>query len=121
MPELLSYDRTVELLHEVIAEKGENFVYREPGDSDACLYAHGDEPGCLVGQVLFRAGVPMEDIAALDKAASTDVASLAAEFERWMPRSAVDLLSDAQNQQDGGATWGYALEFALEQQIGERE
>lgn len=39
MPERLSYDRTVELLRELIAEKGEDFIYRDPADYGAdCFY-----------------------------------------------------------------------------------
>lgn len=120
MSERLSYDRAVELLHQVIDEFGAGYVYATD-DGGHCFYVTAGKPACLVAQVLARGGVPLEGLADLDAQSCSDVSSQAVRFEAWAEPDAVVLLANAQDQQDGGATWGNALEFALNQQIGERE
>lgn len=125
MPEYLTYSRTRELAEQVVDEFGADHVYQDREDG-GCFYVRDGGPDCLVAHVLTRAGVPLAELAALDNLdghgeGGAGVRANRAVFERWAEPAAVDLLADAQDQQDGGATWGHALDFALEQQIGEVE
>ncbi|MFF9268639.1 hypothetical protein [Streptomyces rochei] len=112
----LTLDKAKELLAEAVAEKGEDFVYvNRDGRPVAgltgadCHYVHGDQPGCIVGHVLHKAGVSLADLSeyegqgaedpALDLAGATD--------------DACRLLSYAQENQDRGIPWGESVRLAL--------
>jgi hypothetical protein len=114
----------METLKTVVAERP-NFVYRRPehmepivnsdGDvSGDCLYVHtepDDEtalvPGCLVGTVLHRLGVPLRE---LRKHEGRSGWSVVDEFGADDSRTT---LHDVQLRQDRGVPWGKALELAL--------
>ena len=112
MPEYLTYVRALELLREVVAEKGEGYIYSWP-DGDGCYYVHGDEPGCGVGHVLYRAGWPLSQLAAVDMRGNSCVHVIPAFCDNAQP-AAITLLRTFQEAQDAGATWGAALRTALE-------
>jgi hypothetical protein len=123
MPERLSYDRAVELAEQVVDEFGADHIYQEP-DGGSCFYVRDGCPDCLVAHVLTRAGVPVEEMAVLDALMTDALGDSSVRFnwsvfERWAEPQAVRFLADAQDQQDSGASWSYALEHAANQQIGE--
>lgn len=105
-------------LRAVVAERP-NYVYQKPAHMDdeySCLYVHTDAddeekrtPGCVVGHVLNRLGVPLDELEKREgKAAFRVVPDLAD-----MPEGAVDALSRAQSSQDDSDTWSMALDYAL--------
>lgn len=61
----LTRSDVLDLMAQAVADKPEGYVYQNTtsfeGDP-ACLYSHGDKPGCLVGDVLHRAGVPLSSL-----------------------------------------------------------
>ena len=119
MPEFITYPRALELLQEVIAEFGEDYVYPqfEPeaaGDRGAvmeCFYVRDDAPSCIVGHVLYRAGVTLDELRAVE--GWTPVDQQAPQFGIWADILACGLLADVQDEQDSGRSWGEALAEAL--------
>lgn len=130
----------LDLMAEAVAEKGEDYVYSS-GDSRNCAYVHGyktieqpneygqDEsvtvqdgpltPGCLVGNVLHRAGIPLELFEELgineDCPADEALSRLAEQGHLKYTTEAMYALLGAQQLQDRNNTWGVALKNAEEQ------
>jgi hypothetical protein len=105
----------LDLLTKIVSEQGEDFIYQPlPGTDGQCQYVHGDQPRCLVGHVLFRLGVPLDALRELDDGtgANIGVVDLAWALNLDMPAEAQNALSAAQDRQDGGETWGVALQAA---------
>jgi hypothetical protein len=111
-------DQVMQTLREVVAERPD-YVYEVPEGYAAetnvsCYYVHGDVPGCVVGHVLNRLGVPLSDLALVEGRGAYKVVD-------WFlnitdPDGVVDVehvLSVAQSRQDRGDSWGEALEVAL--------
>lgn len=111
----LTYERVNELLDEAIAEKGADYVYEdENGSRQDCKYVHhfpGEDPvpGCIAGNVLHRAGVPLGEF---NRVESLAVAPLLDLLGVRMPDEAVSLLAEIQGRQDKGWTWGLAVDAA---------
>lgn len=108
----LKLDDARTLLKEVVGEKP-GFVYAswddEPGVAfGECKYVHDDEPGCLVGQVLFRAGIPLADLLPVEGVG----VSLGHEFRSWLTADAARYLASAQRVQDVREPWSEALASA---------
>lgn len=97
-----------------IAEANPDHKYQKPTEDGLCLYFHGDEPGCIVGQLLAKHGVTGDQMREVDDA------------QGWMlnERAVGDLieagiidtdhegyamLTVAQKSQDDGNTWGEAV------------
>ena len=111
----------VSALRAAVAEKGEDYVYTNPDGREAgddgeatCHYVHGDQPGCLVGNVLHRLGVPLSVLELHEGGAAYEVMGRIREsgqldFDLGV-RGAAEM---AQNRQDAGYSWGYAMEAAL--------
>lgn len=57
--------RVLDTLDAVVEEFGPDYKYN--GTEIYCLYVHGDKPGCLAGQVLYRLGASLEDLAINDR------------------------------------------------------
>jgi hypothetical protein len=112
MPEFLTRKRALELLREVVAEFGEDHVYRTTPDKPYCRYAHGNEPGCGVGHVFSRAGMPVEYLRGADRAVSPAADSVPM-FRQWATPEALALLAAFQAHQDQGRPWGECLRRAL--------
>jgi hypothetical protein len=108
----------LETLRTVVAERPD-YVYAAPADQDdtraSCFYVHGAgedaQPGCLVGHVLYRHGVSLDDLAAHEGAGAHDVTTALVDLmgEPDAVRETLGALLEAQGQQDDGATWGEAL------------
>lgn len=124
---LLTYDEAVTAAREIVAERGEDFIYN-PNGIGRCAYvpltdsrspyasnlaAQGAAvTGCLVGEIISRTGRMTDDIAAN----RTNVSGLISEgllrTDGYRTRT---FLAELQQCQDTGRSWGQALTLALEQ------
>ena len=106
----------VATLEAVVAENP-GYVYEapyQPLDDVSCYYVHSYEdgdaaPGCVVGHVFHRLGVPLETLAAHESASAWDVVTT------LIPEVGEDvakLLDHVQGAQDYGEPWAVALETA---------
>lgn len=106
---------------QTVVDERPDYVYARPAHMpDAlglCRYVHTAEgdpetrtPGCLVGQVLDRLGVPLEE---LERNEGAGAISVVPKFIDTTSR-AVEILADAQNYQDGGDSWSESLSIALD-------
>lgn len=99
------------LLTEVAAEYPDRVV-------DSCCYVVDDEPSCLVGHVLHRAGWSIADLRDADtanfgnSAAVDDLSRHLGAFAGLAP-GAGQLLHVAQDWQDNDAPWAEAVTAAL--------
>lgn len=128
---LIDTDRALALLHEVV-DPNPGFIYQPGKNPDsgasACLYVRDGEPSCLVGHVLARAGVAVEDLARMDEGTpdsgtedepAGDGDSESAFEVLWengalpdyleVTPDAADILMHVQSRQDQGTPWGDAL------------
>lgn len=99
-----------------LAERGADYVYSNPYASTAttpamsCLYVHGEETGCLVGNVMHRLGVPLDALQRWEGVrASTVMRRAEADLGIVVPAWSRYMLSRAQAQQDHGEEWGEAI------------
>lgn len=117
---VLTTEEVTEHLRAVMAEFGPDHVYDKKGEQIVCYYVEYETlgenglrenpqaPGCLVGQILFRAGVPLEALAEFD-----NIGSIEAVIEReyvQVPEACNQALCELQQSQDGGDHWGLAEE-----------
>lgn len=116
--EALTYDRAVELAREVVAEFGKGYVYPESikvveigGTQPPCLYVHEDKPSCLVGHILHKHGVSLEELSMKEFIGARLVSSELAKADD----KARFFLASAQESQDKGETWGTAVRFGISQ------
>ena len=116
--EPLTAEKARELLARAVAEKGEDYVYewQEGAYTYACMYFHGDQPGCIIGHLLAYQGVKPEDLGDYNTwdvgtlaEQDLDVGTLAEQGLIDAPLPVVKALAKAQLAQDDGATWGEAL------------
>jgi|SRR6266704_38148 len=109
--------RALELLKEVVAEAGRDHVYEAHDEPRTCTYVvpGGDRPDCIVGRVLHRYGMPIEELQAWDRPTMTVVRVWEQDVtgvRRWMPEATMRLLRAAQSVQDQRHPWGEALDEA---------
>ncbi|MEU9708016.1 hypothetical protein AB0E21_05295 [Streptomyces sp. NPDC047967] len=114
-------EKVTKVLKEVVAENPDR-VYEAPDHqlADAtttCFYVHTDDlteepvaPGCLVGQVLHRLGVPLEHLWELE---GYDAHQAVAALGLPVSGRTLQLLGQAQAHQDSGKTWGEAYAFTM--------
>lgn len=114
--EVLTYERAVELAREVVAEFGADYVYpmehkRQEceGSTPSCVYVHKGCPSCLVGQILHRHGVSLEDLSLWEFRSAWETSDAVANTEL----SARDFLWEIQSVQDSGRCWGEAVEVGV--------
>lgn len=128
----LDLKKAQELVAECIAERGEDYVYEKEGTS--CRYVHNvrdnwnpfDEdyendfvdatPGCLVGMVLNKGGIPLEAMGtnSLNEEGSDNLlGSLSVKGFVTFTDGAASFLANAQAAQDVGHAWGPATEAAM--------
>ncbi len=129
---MFTYDDAVRYAKEVIAERGEDFVYNPFGQNSCAYVPRSDErfpaerskhvaegsavTGCLVGEIFKRAGLLTDEIAK----AAMSVRSLVG--SGYLPDHLVDnsedrlieFLSILQGSQDDGEPWGNAFSVAYE-------
>lgn len=100
----VSEEVVISTLREVAAGRPD-YVYERPEGGSYCLYVHGDQPGCIVGHVLNRLGVPLAE---LEKREGRGAFVVAAEFLHTTG-FAREVLDVAQALQDRGRTWGESV------------
>lgn len=87
-------------LREIVAEKGEEYVYVVPGEGHSCVYFYDGKPSCLIGHLIDRLGWNSAPIGLLSP--------------HDLPPEASDrlffALQHAQIAQDSKRTWGHALQ-----------
>jgi len=119
----LSVESVAEALREAVEEKGADYVYTNEAGEVAnlenaveiqCQYVHTDKPGCIVGNVLHRLGVPLYVLSDYEtRPARSVVESLSGRGILEFERKALDMLRYAQSYQDNGNSWGDAEVRAL--------
>ncbi|WP_138958954.1 hypothetical protein [Streptomyces sp. YIM 121038] len=108
-------ERLLEALRSVVKESPDR-IYAKPehmpgGETYSCFYVHstedGDpsEPGCLVGAVLHRLGISLEDIARYE---GEGAAVPLLQFFDDISISATNTFVSVQGLQDDGVSWGEA-------------
>ncbi|WP_030997529.1 hypothetical protein [Streptomyces sp. NRRL F-5630] len=109
-------DEVMSTLRAVVAERPD-YVYARPEADNraaACLYVHHDDgtakPGCLVGTVLHRLGVPLVELAKWEGEGACSMVPSVTNLE-WEDTSTL-ALQTAQEAQDAGVTWAEALAAA---------
>lgn len=112
--ELINLDQAIGLAEQVVQERGADYIYINPdGESSAdgadCRNwdCDADQPSCVVGWILYRAGVPKEE---LIRANDEDVYVFKNYLEDGDDGKTFVFLSHLQNCQDMGETWGDSLE-----------
>jgi hypothetical protein len=109
--------RALELLREVVAEAGEDFVYKINLDPDAtCLYVKGGCPDCMIARALAKAGATikqLESFDSLNESRDTSIDTVAPRAD-WLQLTdeALKVFTVAQQNQDTCETWGDALRAA---------
>lgn len=96
---------------EKVAGENPDFIY--DASETGCKYVKDSNPSCLVGQALFRLGVPIDLLKMYDGFADSGAGTVLYEdlYERDDP-DAVGKCAVAQNEQDSGASWGTAVHRA---------
>jgi hypothetical protein len=137
MPVIEKLDKALalKLMSEAVAERGEDFIYKQEHGAQECRYVHDTEsydpisgvhevvhesedwsPGCLVGAALVKGGVSMKQI--VDTGSNEDGSDLLldrlinAGVIGKVTDGAVAVIARAQSLQDRGDSWGYALDRA---------
>lgn len=111
-------ESALQLMRDVVDEYGEH-------QTATCLYQLDGNPCCIVGQVLHRAGLSVDQLKVLDDGSpnfvgAADIASLVNDEELMhrldlsVERDAVMVLRTAQKRQDNAEDWGSALAAAVE-------
>jgi hypothetical protein len=114
--ETIGARRALELLTDVVDVFGPDTVYEKmvaPGAPDnglGCRYEWQGSPSCLVGQALFRAGVPTEKLVEFDLR-DLPARSISSRGVGVTPEAA-QVFQAAQTVQDADGTWGEALAAA---------
>ncbi|MFD7552997.1 hypothetical protein ACFV0H_28620 [Streptomyces erythrochromogenes] len=103
-------------LREVVAERPE-YTYSAPEymendeEGGRCFYVHKDEegnpvsPGCVIGVMLHRLGVPLEWMEQLE---ARPASSLVGRLFPHLSDRTVQALNMVQSHQDNGNEWGMA-------------
>lgn len=94
----------------VVEEFGADYVYPYAAAPADCRYTEYDEngptaPSCIAGHVLHRLGVPLDELRQWE---GNNIHGLQENYIN-LPAGAYEGLSAAQEAQDGGKTWGEAL------------
>lgn len=113
---VIDQGKAIELLDKAVEFKGEDYIDPMSYDSmSQCYYVTGNEH-CIVGQVLSFAGVSDEQLDQINERGS--IVSAYQQVKTWqtieITSAAISILAYAQDEQDGGASWGTARERALE-------
>lgn len=95
-------------------ERGRGYRYVKAADAPWCLYAHetaGEDKalacGCIVAEVLTRAGLPLADLHAFEGTPADELP------EVWFANDVViDWLGALQRRQDEGTSWGESINEA---------
>jgi hypothetical protein len=122
---MITYEQALSTLKELVAERGEDFVY---GSADgACIYSTVEgSPSCGVGYVFAKLDPPMfhaihvaewGEVADINNVHQFPVSeieeNLSIEYDTLYTRKAGKLLAQFQSAQDQKVPYGLALEDAI--------
>ncbi|MFC8099415.1 hypothetical protein [Streptomyces sp. NPDC057363] len=100
-----------------LVEENREKVYKSPGDSalGICYYVHQDvegkkSAGCIVGHLLNRLGIPLEDLEEAETNGAQAAMSIVGVTGVSYPVQT--LLRNIQRHQDTGKPWGEAFDLA---------
>ena len=134
----LTLEKAKSMVDDAIRDKGSDFVYKRMPGMD-CKYVHEGvvwdadieeyvsdesvyEPGCIVGYVLHKAGIPL---ATLQGSEGNNAEELLDRLERHglvkVETEAADFLNSVQDLQDSGNSWGSARDQVLTDSEDEEE
>lgn len=134
----LTLEKAKSMVDEAIRDKGSDFVYKRMPGMD-CKYVHEGqvwdpdveeyvrdesvyEPGCIVGYVLHKAGIPL---AAMQNSEGNNAEELLDRLERagllTVESEASEFLNNVQDLQDSGNSWGSARDEVLEDMIDDED
>lgn len=125
LPAPLRYEEAVVLARAVVIDFGADHVDLLSVDEDVCAYVNDGKPSCIVAQILHRHGVPVTELSKWEGLNGSDMGPSGVRtatgyvLERQPTSRLVadhrtaQFLGHLQDLQDGGATWGDALEHAL--------
>lgn len=118
----LDYDKAVELLEEIVAEKGDYYVYTtdpktferqaaEDYPNHRCFYSNLDRtPGCIIGHLIHKLN-PEFDLSNIERTGAGSAMAKAG-INIGGAYSKVGILAvTVQSQQDMGQTWRTALDL----------
>jgi hypothetical protein len=118
MKDALSYEQVRDGVRDAINAhpEGVDYVYELPDlESGVCLYVNEGKPSCIVGHYLINIlGVAKHAVRAHEGVNASTLAE-ALHSEGVMPAMdywAATFLDVLQREQDSGATWGEAYEYA---------
>lgn len=117
----INEETAIKLLHQAIEQRGGDYVYNRPLDSDSCFYVHEEDgqkvAGCIVGLALADAGIPLERmefrIAGVVPAASGLLSTLHDAELLTFTVAAAYLLDNVQTKQDVGFSWQEAYDDGI--------
>ncbi|MGW6597889.1 hypothetical protein [Streptomyces sp. NPDC055036] len=122
-PGTITDEKVLSTLREVVEEKPLH-VYKAPDHMTdlglTCFYVDVDEaganvgPGCVIGQVLHRLGVPLDKMQACE---GVKAVSAVHYFFPGLSIQTLETLETMQKFQDNGHTWGDAYHAAVEEEI----
>ena len=102
---MLEDQQVVNAIREV-ASSAPEYVYKSPSSPSNFLglyFDYGGNPSCLIGQALAKCGITKEDV-------TEGMAAKAVLTENGIGNTVAWAATVAQDEQDGGGTWGSALE-----------
>lgn len=112
-PQIITYEVAKTLLERAVEEKGEDYVFRPRNDNGYWYFNPEDgTPGCIVGHVLHYKGITVEDIGELNVACGVGMLKDHGVIEA--DSQTMDLLENAQTEQDQGETWSNAVKDAVD-------
>jgi hypothetical protein len=112
----ITMKQVMNVMCQVVGEFGVDHVYTKINDTCLNWDKEKDCPSCLVGHVLHRVGISREFLIEH----STDGVASVLFYFKWdigirVEEGVSSILGVAQNEQDAGNTWGYALGRALKE------
>lgn len=104
-------NQALRALIDAVKAKGHTFCYQQRPKSNGqnitgCWYVYDDCPDCLIGDALFRLGVPIDKLKEFE-GCSTESTAFAGRFD--LSLQARDLFNEAQLWQDASMPWGSCL------------
>lgn len=118
--EKLTLDDLIADLKAIIAEHGEDYVYKADERANgnplvACKYFEGGQPSCIFGHVFTRHRIDGDAVETVAMQSEDIDAVLAAFFET--EKETLEFASFVQIHQDAGGTWGEAINSALNEAL----
>jgi hypothetical protein len=123
----INRDKAIELLTDVVAQRGDNYVY--PVDNSTpnlnCFYTRDGVPSCGIGLALFNAGVDIDTLERMDDNEQDDgtgtgigeseILSVLKNEGFDITQDAVQVFTQFQTDQDAQAPYSEALTNAKEE------